>query len=805
MLSRGKIRSTKKQPERIPVNVMETDIWMGLSDEEIARRKSGGWDNRADESPAKSVREIIRDNVCTYFNLIFVILAVLLCAVQSFANLLFFPIIVINTLIGIVQELRAKRAMEEMSMLGAPKAVAVRNGKPVTVIAEELVRDDIVIFTAGSQVCADAVVVSGSARVNEALLTGESDEVEKTTGDSLISGSFVVSGECRARLTEVGADSYISKLTREAKAMETGEQSEMMRSLNRMLKIVGFALIPIGIVLFVQSFAVNHEDVRTSIATAVAAMVGMIPEGIYLLTSIAMAISATRLAKRRVLLHNMKSIETLARVDVLCVDKTGTITENHMEVRDLIPAKGLQPGNLAAIERRIGDFARAMGNDNATMAAVKSYFLDHAGREAKKVLPFSSRVKYSAVIFEDGCYVLGAPEFVLGDCFAECSAEIADFAARGYRVLVFACCDEVVSGELPKGKITPLAYILLSNPVRESATGTFAYFERNGVEVKVISGDTPLTVSEAAQEAGIKNAERCVDARMLNTSEDIDQAMREYTVFGRVTPEQKREFVRSLKAQGHTVAMTGDGVNDILALKDADCSVAMASGSEAAAHVAQMVLLDSDFSCMPDVVMEGRRVVNNIQNSSSLFLVKNIFSFFLALFSALLSITYPLEPKQLFLISFFLIGVPAFFLAFLRNKAEIKEHFLSNILFRSLPAGVTDVIVVLAVVFLGKWQNISSDEIATAATALLVMVSAIVLIQVCRPFWPVKVGICILCFAGVAAGSYYFPILFGLVKMSGSCLLLLIPVMGAVIPLLWILTKGVKWLGGWYQRRYSQK
>lgn len=353
-----------------------------------------------------------------------------------------------------------------------------------------------------------------------------------------------------------------------------------------------------------------------------------------------------------------------------------------------------------------------------------------------------------------------------------------DISDLVYRVLVFACCDEVVSGELPKGKITPLAYILLSNPVRVSAAGTFAYFERNGVEVKVISGDTPLTVSEAAQEAGIKNAERCVDARMLNTSEDIDQVMREYTVFGRVTPEQKREFVRSLKAQGHTVAMTGDGVNDILALKDADCSVAMASGSEAAAHVAQMVLLDSDFSCMPDVVMEGRRVVNNIQNSSSLFLVKNIFSFFLALFSALLSITYPLEPKQLFLISFFLIGVPAFFLAFLRNKAEIKEHFLSNILFRSLPAGVTDVIVVLAVVFLGKWQNISSDEIATAATALLVMVSAIVLIQVCRPFRPVKVGICILCFAGVAAGSYYFPTLFGLVKMSGSCLLLLIPVMG---------------------------
>ena len=653
-------RETRRD-RRIPTTRYDPDYRKGLTSRQVQEHRLHGWMNRSVEPPSKTTRDIVRENVFTYFNLIFVVLAVLLCLVGSFRDLTFLPVIIANTLIGIVQEVRAKQVLDKLTMLNAPHAAVVRDGKRSMIDAEELVLDDIVIFKAGSQVCADAVVSAGEVQVNESLLTGEADEITKRRGDKLMSGSFIVSGQCHARLDKVGEDSYISKLTLQAKEMQEGEQSEMIRSLDKLVKCVGVAIIPIGLVLFSQAFFIQHDGFRESVTSMIAAVIGMIPEGLYLLASVALAVSAVRLAQKKVLLHDMKCIETLARVDVLCVDKTGTITENTMKVQDVVETEEYDEEEMEPLRTLIGDFAAAMTKDNITMAAIKEYFTVSSGKEAVAKTGFSSATKYSSVTFEDGAYVLGAPEFVLKEKYGDYAEEITEHASSGARVLVFGTYDGVIDGKPLDHGITPLGFVLLANPIREAAKETFEYFAEQGVEVKVISGDNPVTVSNVAKQAGIKNAEKYIDASELETEEDLRKAVLKNTVFGRVTPNQKRKFVRVLKEAGHTVAMTGDGVNDVLALKDADCSIAMASGSEAAAQASQLVLLESDFSCMPQVVLEGRRVVNNIQRSASLFLVKNIFSFLLSLLSVVFMFTYPLEPSQISLISMFTIGCTGVF------------------------------------------------------------------------------------------------------------------------------------------------
>ncbi len=575
---------TEYEPERLPIRRCIPDYHMGLYEEEILEREEGGWTNLPVDPPSKTTKEIIHDNIFTYFNLIFAILGLLLILVGAFRDLTFLPVIILNTLIGIVQEVRAKNVLDKMTMLHAPKATVVRNGRKRVIAVEDLVIDDIVIFKAGNQICADAIVEHGEVQVNESLLTGEADEITKHKGDMLMSGSFIVSGECHARLEKVGADSYISRLTLEAKAMKDGEQSEMIRSLDKLVKCVGIAIIPIGFILFIQSFFLNDEGFRSSVTAMVAAVIGMVPEGLYLLASVALAVSAVRLAKQKVLLHDMKSIETLARVNVLCVDKTGTITENTMKVQGLRATRHYNKETMPPLKGLIGDFAHAMSRDNITMEAVQAYFQKSTGRKAQKITSFSSEYKYSSATFEESSYVLGAPEFVLRDDYPAYEEEIEKEASKGYRVLVFGNCEETPDGRALRGKVTPLAYIMLANPIRKEAPQTFAYFEEQGVEVKVISGDNPVTVSEVAKKAGIAGADDFVDAATLTTEEEIRQAVQKYTVFGRVTPSQKRQFVKALKSAGHTVAMTGDGVNDVLALKDADCSIAMASGSDAAAQ-----------------------------------------------------------------------------------------------------------------------------------------------------------------------------------------------------------------------------
>ncbi|MGN0406383.1 MAG: cation-translocating P-type ATPase [Bariatricus sp.] len=796
---------SREEDERVRGEIVRVkpDYREGLTGEQVREREENGWMNEEVAPPALTTKEIIHKNVFTYFNLIFLVLAVLLCIVGSFRNLTFLPVIIANTLIGIIQEIRAKRVLEKLNMLNAPHAEVVRNGKVRKIDAVNLVIDDIVIFGAGNQICADAVVEEGEVRVNESLLTGESDEITKRRGDTLLSGSFIVSGKCHARLTSVGEDSYISRLTLEAGAMPEGEQSEMMRSLDRLVKIVGIALIPIGIVLFVQGFFFNGESFRESIVSMVAAVIGMIPEGLYLLASVAMVVSAMRLAKKQVLLHDMKSIETLARVDVLCVDKTGTITENSMCVNKVVRAKGYEEETMPPLSEMLGDFVKEMEADNATMAALKEFFKENSGKKPDKVIPFSSTVKYSGVIYGEDAYVLGAPEFVLRKMFSEHQDKINEFAEKGYRVLVFAKYDGVPDGNPLTGEANPLGYILLLNKVRKEAPSTFAFFEKQGVEIKVISGDNPLTVSETAKQAGIQNADRYIDARELKTEEEMDEAVTKYTVFGRVVPEQKRQLVHALKRQGRTVAMTGDGVNDVLALKDADCSVAMASGSDAAAQASQVVLLESDFSRMPEVVLEGRRVVNNIQRSASLFLVKNIFSFLLSLFSLAFMITYPLEPSQVSLITMYTIGIPAFFLALQPNKDIITGHFLTNVILKALPAGLTDVIAVGALVVFGQTFQVPSSDISTAATMLLAIVGFMILYRICQPMNIFRKVIWIGCLIGMLGCSIFLPDLFAITGMSKKCIMLFVVFSIATEPVLRYLTRFVEWVREGYIRLFK--
>lgn len=786
----------------------------GLTDEEVRQRVEEGLTNRADISTDKTTKEIVISNVFTYFNLIFLVITILLIMVGSFRNLTFLPIIIGNTVIGIVQEIRAKKTLEKMSLLNAPHADVIRNGSVKQISTEELVKDDVILLTAGKQICADAVVISGNIQVNESLLTGEADEVEKTEGSTLMSGSFVVSGECYARLEKVGNESYISKLSLEAKSMGGKEQSEMIRSINLIVKWVGIVIIPIGLILFWQSHFVNGESITKSVTSTVAAIIGMIPEGLYLLTTVALALSTMKLARKKVLLHDMKSIETLARVDVLCVDKTGTITEPDMKLKEIFLCKnsgadGTQTAlTLDELKSLILDYANASVDNNATMLALKAYAAEALTnntsalhRTAVSQQAFSSSLKYGSVTFSDGTYLLGAPEFIMHEDFARIEEEIIPYADKGDRVLLFARYDgENVENGI-NGSVTPLGFVALANPIRENAVKTFEYFKSQGVAIKVISGDNPRTVSRIAIQAGIENAESFVDAATLDTEDKIADAVNKYTVFGRVTPKQKKQLVKALQAKGHTVAMTGDGVNDILAMKDADCSVAMASGSEAAAQAAQVVLLDSDFAHMPDVVYEGRRVVNNIQRSASLFLVKNIFSLLLSLFSVILMVTYPLEPAQVSLISMFTIGVPGFLLALEQNKDRIKGHFITNVMLKALPGGLTDVIAVGALVVCGEVFCISDASIGTIATLVLSVVGFMILFKISEPLNGMKYAVIIGNIAGLVFSGFFLKKLFALTDLSNICILLMIVFGFAAESLFRNLTLLVEKMRGSYEKK----
>lgn len=790
----------KENPIEAPISVerIQADPTSGLSTEQVKQRFAAHADNYKVESSTMSVSDIVKSNVFTYFNLIFAIIAVLLSIVAAWSDMMFLPIIIANTCIGIIQEVHSKKVLDRLSILNAPHCTVVRDGQEHEVEAHKLVLDDVVVLQAGSQIPADATVLDGELQVNESLITGESDEIAKHVGDELLSGSFVVSGKAHARLEKVGKDSYISKLTLQATQSKKGEQSEMIRSLNYLIMVMGIIIIPIGIALFVQSYIFNEGTLKESITGMVAAIIGMIPEGLYLLSSVAMAVSSVRLAQKKVLIHDMKCIETLARVNVLCVDKTGTITEPGMHVYETKILDGLDEAQTVAT---IADVVAAQEKDNATMEALQDYFTKGRGHKAKEVFSFSSETKFSGATMDDGkAYVIGAPEFVLRSQFEEYQEQIAEYSSKGYRVLVFGEYEGILSRKPLTEPVVPMGLVMLANPIRKGAKDTFRYFAENDVDIKVISGDNPLTVSVIASEAGIEGAERYVDASILKTQSDYDEAVEKYTVFGRVTPNQKRMLVQALKEHKKTVAMTGDGVNDVLALKDADCSVAMASGSDAASNVAQLVLLDSDFTRMPSVVAEGRRVVNNIERTASLYIVKNIFSMLLAIFSVILMLDYPLEPSQVSLISMFTIGIPSFILALEPNKNPIRGRFLTNVLVKALPAGLTDFLVVSGLVLFCREFSVDLDCLSTSCTILVAIVGFMILYRIAKPM---NTGHIIM-MIGVVAGWLFCMLFvskfFAITGISKQCAMLMIVFAIITEPALRYLSLIVEGLHDWGSR-----
>ncbi len=785
----GKVSQFNVSPANSAVQRIKADPQTGLTSAQVSDRMAKGLYNKPVESPSKTTKEIIADNTLTYFNFLFLVLGAMLVAVGCWRDLSFIPIIMANSLIGIVQEMRSKAVLDKLTVLNAPVTTVVRDGKEITVQSKELVLDDIAVFGAGNQISADAIVISGNASVNESLLTGEADEIPKKPGDKLMSGSYIVSGKCYARLEKVGADSYISKLTLQAKRSKKGEQSEMIRALNKLVKFAGIIIIPIGAVMFWQQYIVNGENFTDSIRSMVAAVIGMIPEGVFLIASATMAVSAMRLAYEKVLIHDMKCIETLARVDVLCVDKTGTITENTMEVNNVVPVD--ESTSEDYLKSLLSDFAAAQSADNETMRAMKNYFKRPAAKPVISHTGFSSEFKYSSVVFNDGAYVLGAPEFVLKDDFDRHRSVIENHSRKGYRVLAFGKYNGRPDGKALTEPVTAVCFVILSNPIRKDAPDTFRYFAEQGVAIKVISGDNPVTVSEVAKQAGIKHAADYVDASTLITDDSINDAIMRYTVFGRVTPDQKRKFVQALKRNGKTVAMTGDGVNDVLALKDADCSVAMASGSDAAAQASQLVLLESDFSKMPEVVLEGRKVVNNLERSGSLFLVKNIFSLILSILTICFGIAYPLKPSQITLISLFTIGIPGLVLSQMPNKELIKGRFMTNVFLKALPAGITDTIIIAAMLYFGHVFGVSETDIATASTILLSIVGLMIVYEISKPLDVHKMWLFIICAVGLVFSMVFVSDFFDITKMSARCVLLCIDFAIVAEPCMRYLTLGI--------------
>lgn len=764
-----------------------TDKNIGLTKAEVESRIKENKINRAVEDQFKSNWQIIAENTFTYFNLIFAILAFLLIIVQSYHDLTFLPVIIANTVIGIVQEIRAKQVLSKLNVMNEAEVEVIRDGKSQSLPIDQLVLDDLVILKTGDQVPADARVVAGEARVNESLLTGEADEITKQVGDELMSGSFLVSGEVKVQLEKVGKDSYIAKLTLEAKAMDTSEQSEMVRSINRLIKWVGILIIPLGIALFTQNYFLNHLPLQTSITSMEAAIIGMIPEGLYLLTTVALALAAMRLARRQVMLHNMKSVETLARVDTLCVDKTGTITEPVMALDKIVPTAGVEPKYL---ETLLQTYARNMPMENTTMKAIKERYSIGKGEKADNIIPFTSVNKYSAAVFKDFSLISGAPEMVLRDQFENFSREIEPLTDVGYRVLVFVKYPKPLKTVTDKleGEVEVLGYICLNNPIRKEAKNTFTYFAKQGVDIKVISGDNPKTVSRVANQAGIKNADRYIDAQTIGENEYIN-VVKKYTVFGRVKPDQKKKLIQAMKTTGRTVAMTGDGVNDILAMKEADCSIAMASGNSAAVQAAQVVLLDSDFARMPKIVNEGRQVVNNIERSASLFLVKNIFSLLLTFIALIAAVTYPLRPSQITLISAFTIGIPSFLLALETNHRQIRGKFIPNILARAIPGGVTDMLAVGVLMLTSELLHLDHQDVATTATMLLIAVGLLVLYHISKPMNTYRVGVILASLAGLIFSIAFLHKLFVLQMISFKAVFLLIVLFFAEVAIFGWLSK----------------
>ena len=720
-----------------------TDLKRGLTDEQVQTRISEGLVNNTGRGSTKTIFQIILSNVLTIFNLITFAVAAWLISVGAIKDLFFMVIVTTNVVVGIVQEIRAKITIDKLSLLSAPSAVVIRNGKQMEIPVNEIVLDDLLVLSAGKQVCADCILKEGGVEVNESLLTGESDALVKKVGSSLFSGSFVVSGNCKAKVEKIGGDSYIEKLSKQAKVYKK-PQSKILQALNTIIKTVLILVIPITICLFLiqqDYFEVmgSTNIYKNTVQSTAASIIAMIPSGLFLTTSVALAISVVRLSKNNTLVQELYCIEMLARVNTLCLDKTGTITDGTMTVKGI---EEINNDSGLTVKQIIALMLGSLNDGNMTSVALEKEFGKAKRANPSFVVPFSSARKFSAVTLDKyGTFFLGAPEFILKKEYDIVKPSVDKYARKGYRVLLIGHNKGALNSveDVTKLKAEPLALILIEDTIRPDAIETIDYFKNSGVNVKVISGDNPLTVSMVAKRAGIEKSEKYISLDRVS-DDKLYEIADQYTVFGRVTPNQKKILVEALKSKGNTVAMTGDGVNDILALKEADCSIAMASGSEAARNVSHLVLLDSNFSSMPKVVQEGRRVINNIQKVATLFLTKTIFSFLLSFIIILsnfifdVQMSFPIQLNQLMIIDFFAVGIPAFFLAFESNNNMIKGNFLLNVLKNALPGAIVVVINCITIFCFRNSLNISAEAISTMSIIVAAFTCLMVLSRVCTPW-----------------------------------------------------------------------
>ena len=743
----------------------------GLSSAEVAERVAQGKVNAASTLKTKSFGRIFYDNICTLFNLINVLLFVALLLVGSFKNLLFIGVVFFNTIIGIVQEIRSKQSVDKLTILTASKVSVLRDGVLTEVSKDELVLDDVIHLSRGSQIPADCQLLEGECKVNESLLTGESDLIAKTEGDELLSGSFIAAGTCYAKITKVGAECYAAKINNEAKYIKKNN-SQILKSFKFIIKLCTIIIFPIGALLFSSQFFFRGADLQSAVVGTVAALVGMIPGGMILLTSTVLAVSIIRLARKKVLVNEMYCIETLARVDVICLDKTGTLTADAMHVSDIHLFDGAQEDE---VKTALSSLHHASTEVNATMQAIGDYIEKVEPLDVHAFAPFSSETKWSGGQFANGkTYILGAAEFVLSD--KEKYKEVFDAIeqiAETVRIVVLAVTDNPLSESQLSVGLKPMALVLIKDTLRENVNQTVNYFREQGVTLKVISGDSVHTVRNIALETGIEGADKAINMTEIHTDEELEKAAETYNIFGRVTPAQKKKLVLALKKHGHTVAMTGDGVNDVLALKEADCSIAMASGSEAARNVSQLVLVDNDFGSMPEVVAEGRRTINNIERSSSLYLVKTIYSILLSLIFTFFALQYPFEPIQLTLIGGLTIGFPSFVLALQPNKNIVRGNFTKNIIARALPAALCVVINVLAAAILSVTLQMPHAEVSTIAVYVTSLTCFLLVLRLSIPINALRAAMLVVSLSGLSIAFVFCGKLFNLIFLSPMAILTL--------------------------------
>lgn len=700
----------------------ETDLKTGLTMEQVEARFMDNLINYDTTIPTKSIKQIIASNIFTLFNLINIILGVFVVLVGSYKNLLFLGVIFCNIVIGTIQEIRSKKTIDKLSVISSTKSKVLRDGVIEEIDINNIVLDDIIIFELGNQVVVDSYILEGSVEVNESFISGEADTICKNKGDMLLSGSFIVSGKCKCKVEHIGNDNYTSMISSEAKYIKK-VNSEIMNSLNKIIRLVSYVIFPLGLMLFLKQMSISGNDIGNAVVSTVAACVGMIPEGLVLLTSTVLAVSVIRLSKYNVLVQELFCIETLSRVDVLCLDKTGTLTEGKLELVDTVVFSG--DYNVREI---LSALATSFETKNPTLEAIYEKYHDNTNYKVKKIINFSSEKKYSAIEFEEhGTFIIGAPEFVLKDIPFDLKGKIDEYAYK-YRVILLAHSNAKIISDC-----IPIALILIRDKIRPNVTKTLEYFKNQGVQIKIISGDNPLTVSCVTKECGLKS-NKYIDARNLLTDKELKDSIKNYDIFGRVTPIQKKKIIMFLKQFGHTVAYIGDGVNDVLALREADCSIALSCGSDVTRNVSQLVLLDSDFNSMPKVVLEGRRTINNIERSATLFLVKTIYSLLLALIFMFINRPYPFMPIQLTLTSVVTIGIPSFVLALEPNKERIRGHFFFNVIGRAIPTALAIILNIIAIMIISFYFKFSFEESSTLCVLLTGFTGFTLLYHLCKPF-----------------------------------------------------------------------